>query len=212
MATHAAITTMDIHVGEVVNYIDYWELTQRPNFKIVIPSLNRPEELCLTTLALLRSHGVALSDVGVFITPSTLAEHDAPEWSRYLAALTTRHDAGSLAAWCEGAREANGESDGVGGRRLHDHHERHSDGYLSETKTEAKWPTILVTYEEGVTVSFGPSCSRCNGCRCVHGLVRQPHAQRWPDESQEPDQSNVWVCWTGISAGCCCPRIGNNAV
>jgi hypothetical protein len=91
MATHAAITTMDIHVGEVVNYIDYWELTQRPNFKIVIPSLNRPEELCLTTLALLRSHGVALSDVGVFITPSTLAEHDAPEWSRYLAALR-RHD------------------------------------------------------------------------------------------------------------------------
>jgi hypothetical protein len=91
MVSNAAITTMDLHVGEVVNYMDYLEHTHRPIFKIVIPSLNRPEELCLTTLALLRSHGISLSNVGVFITPTVLAEHDAPEWSRYLAALR-RHD------------------------------------------------------------------------------------------------------------------------
>ena len=91
MVSNAAIVTMDLHVGEVVNYMDYLEHTQRPNFKIVIPSLNRPEELCLTTLALLRSHGISLSSVGVFITPTVLAEHDVPEWSRYLAALR-RHD------------------------------------------------------------------------------------------------------------------------
>jgi hypothetical protein len=91
MVSNATITTMDLHVGEVVNYMDYLEHTQRPNFKIVIPSLNRPDELCLTTLALLRSHGISLSNVGVFITPTVLAEHEVPEWSRYLAALR-RHD------------------------------------------------------------------------------------------------------------------------
>jgi hypothetical protein len=91
MMSNAAITTMDLHIGEVVNYMDYLEHTQRPNYKIVIPSLNRPEELCLTTLALLRSHGISLSNVGVFITPTVLAEHQTPEWSRYLAALR-RHD------------------------------------------------------------------------------------------------------------------------
>jgi hypothetical protein len=91
MVFNATITSMDLHVGEVVNYIDYLEHTNRPDFKIVIPSLNRPEELCLTTLALLRSHGISLSTVGVFITPIVLEEHDAPEWSRYLEALR-RHN------------------------------------------------------------------------------------------------------------------------
>ncbi len=66
MMSNAAITTMDLHIGEVVNYMDYLEHTQRPNYKIVIPSLNRPEELCLTTLALPRCHGISLSNVGVF--------------------------------------------------------------------------------------------------------------------------------------------------
>jgi len=58
---------------------------------VVIPTLDRPDELCLTTLALLRSHGVSLADVGMFITPSTTDTNDAPEWSRYLRALK-RHD------------------------------------------------------------------------------------------------------------------------
>jgi hypothetical protein len=91
MVCNATICSMDLHVGEVVNYMDYLGHTNRPNFKIVIPSLNRPEELCLTTLALLRSHGISLSSVGVFITPIVLEEHAAPEWSRYLAALR-RHN------------------------------------------------------------------------------------------------------------------------
>ncbi len=46
------------------------ENDNREEYDIVIRSFDRPEQLCRTTLALLRSHGASLSDVGVFITAS----------------------------------------------------------------------------------------------------------------------------------------------
>ena len=67
------------------------ENDNKEEYDIVIPSFDRPEQICRTTLALLRRHGVSLSDVGVFITPSTQGKDDDPEWSRYLAALRS-HD------------------------------------------------------------------------------------------------------------------------
>jgi hypothetical protein len=87
MVIRTGITRQNIDDGTVKHYEDYVNSSKRPVFKVVIPTFDRPEQLCLTTLTLLRSHGVPMCNIGVFITPTTLDTADAPEWSRYLDAL-----------------------------------------------------------------------------------------------------------------------------
>lgn len=56
---------------------------------MVIPSFDRPTELCSTTLALLASEGVPMCNVNVFVSPSTARPGGQPEWYRYREACKT---------------------------------------------------------------------------------------------------------------------------
>jgi hypothetical protein len=87
MVIRTGITRQNIGDGTVKHYEDYVNSSKRTVFKVVIRTLDRPEQLCLTTLTLLRSHGVPMCNIGVFITPTTLDTAGAPEWSRCLDAL-----------------------------------------------------------------------------------------------------------------------------
>ena len=84
MATRTTITSQDIADGNVRHYADYLKASRCPSFKVVIPTLDRPEQLCLTTLTLLRSHGFPLSNIGVLITAMTMDIANVPQGSRYL--------------------------------------------------------------------------------------------------------------------------------
>lgn len=54
-------------------------------FKLVIPSFDRPTELCGNTLSLLRKDGISMDHVNVFVSPTTASPEGnrSPEWYRY---------------------------------------------------------------------------------------------------------------------------------
>ena len=52
-------------------------------FKLVIPSFDRPTALCGNTLSLLRRDGVPMDKVNVFVSPVPAAQGGSPEWYRY---------------------------------------------------------------------------------------------------------------------------------
>jgi hypothetical protein len=56
-------------------------------FKVVIPSYDRPEVLCRKTLALLRKHGVLHPSILVLITPGRMPANQETEWNRYRTSL-----------------------------------------------------------------------------------------------------------------------------
>ena len=60
-------------------------------FKLVIPSFDRPTELCGNTLSLLRRDGVPLDKVHVFVSPLTASRIGVPEWYRYMEECKRHH-------------------------------------------------------------------------------------------------------------------------
>ena len=70
----------------VPHFLDYVD-AQLPAVKVVIPSFDRPEQLCRTTLRLIQQNSVPLENVAVFVAPGRAPGHTMPEWQRYLDAL-----------------------------------------------------------------------------------------------------------------------------
>ena len=56
-------------------------------YAIVVPSFNRPQQLCLKTLKFLRCQGIDDSRIVVFVTPGTVPGEQECEWNRYRDAL-----------------------------------------------------------------------------------------------------------------------------
>ena len=73
--------------GTVPHFYDYLKNNRKATYHICIPSFNRPEKLCQSTLRLLRRHGIDLNRVHVFVARSLAPQEIRPEWSRYLREL-----------------------------------------------------------------------------------------------------------------------------
>ena len=70
----------------VPHFLDYVD-AELPEVKVVIPSFDRPEQLCKTTLPLIQQNSIPLEKVAVFVAPGHAPGRTAPEWQRYLDAL-----------------------------------------------------------------------------------------------------------------------------
>jgi len=79
------ITAQDAARGTVRHWRDSLNTsgTTDVDFKLVIPSFDRPTALCGTTLSLLRSEGVPMDRVSVFVSPQPASPGGTPEWYRY---------------------------------------------------------------------------------------------------------------------------------
>jgi len=55
-------------------------------YKIVIPSFDRPAELCGNTLTLLKREGIDMDRVNIFVSPVAAKNKKQPEWYRYAEA------------------------------------------------------------------------------------------------------------------------------
>ena len=79
------ITAHDATSGTVRHWRDSLDPsgTVDVDFKLVIPSFDRPTALCGTTLSLLRSEGVPMDRVNVFVSPLPASPGGPPEWYRY---------------------------------------------------------------------------------------------------------------------------------
>ena len=87
MAQPQVVTASDVAAGVVPHFQDWLHCQHVAEYKVVIPSYNRPRLLCETTLQLLRKQGVPLGRVAVFVAPGTVAGQQDPEWARYLKEL-----------------------------------------------------------------------------------------------------------------------------
>ena len=76
--------------GAVLHFYDYLKCSSKVEYQICIPSFNRPERLCESTLRLLRRHGIAMNRVHVFVAPTRAPAQGRPEWSRYIRELRER--------------------------------------------------------------------------------------------------------------------------
>jgi hypothetical protein len=87
------ITANDVAAGTVKHWHDSLTKTSRSqiDYKLVIPSFDRPTELCGNTLSLLRREGVPLDKVNVFVSPSSAMPGGTPEWYRYVEECKTHH-------------------------------------------------------------------------------------------------------------------------
>ena len=81
--------------GTVPHFYDYLKKKRKAAYHICIPSFNRPEKLCRTTLRLLNRHGIDLDRVHVFVAPSLAPQETRPEWSRYVRELR-KHNFGAV--------------------------------------------------------------------------------------------------------------------
>ena len=81
--------------GTVPHFYDYLKKKRKAAYHICIPSFNRPEKLCRTTLRLLRRHEIDLNRVHVFVAPSLAPQESRPEWSRYVRELR-EHNFGAV--------------------------------------------------------------------------------------------------------------------
>ena len=87
MARHVTVTVSDLSAGVVPHFADWLLNPHVAEYKIVIPSFNRPRLLCETTLQLLKRQGIPLGRVAVFVAPVTVRGQHDPEWARYLREL-----------------------------------------------------------------------------------------------------------------------------
>ena len=77
----AMITAAQIPTGKV----PHWERFLRraephdTDYKIVIPSFDRPAELCGNTLTLLKSEGIDVDRVNIFVSPVTATNEKQPQ-------------------------------------------------------------------------------------------------------------------------------------
>ena len=80
------ITAEDAVSGTVKHWQDCLNKASKVNvdFKLVIPSFDRPTELCGNTLALLQREGVPMDKVNIFVSPVTTSPGGTPEWYRYV--------------------------------------------------------------------------------------------------------------------------------
>ena len=85
------ISRRHIRKREVSHYMDYVGKSCRVPCKVVIPTFDRPDVVCATTLSLLKRQGVDLSSVALFVSPDRPPQSKQPEWERYLLALR-KHD------------------------------------------------------------------------------------------------------------------------
>ena len=76
--------------GTVAHFFDYLKCSHKVDYQICIPSFNRPERLCETSLRLLRRHGIPMDRVHVFVAPTPVPTRCRPEWSRYMRELRER--------------------------------------------------------------------------------------------------------------------------
>ena len=70
--------------GEIPHFYDYLQRKAHRAVHIAIPSFDRPQKLCESTLPFLRRQGVKLSCVHVFVGPTPAGKATSPEWHRYL--------------------------------------------------------------------------------------------------------------------------------
>ena len=87
IAGDSFVNAAALQKGTVPHFHDYVTNRQPVDYVICIPSFNRPNKLCTSTLALLRRHGVNLRAVHVFVAPSCAPDESRPEWHRYSEAL-----------------------------------------------------------------------------------------------------------------------------
>jgi hypothetical protein len=85
------IRASHVSKGTVPHLTQYENVSCLSDYKIIIPSFDRPEVLCETTLSLLRRHQVEMENVAVFVDPGVAPGQTAPEWYRYLEAFR-KHD------------------------------------------------------------------------------------------------------------------------
>ena len=81
--------------GTVPHFYEYLESKGKADYFICIPSFNRPEKLCRTTMRLLKRHGIDLNRVHIFVAPSLAPKETRPEWSRYVRELR-EHNFGAV--------------------------------------------------------------------------------------------------------------------
>ena len=87
------ITAQDAASGTVSHWRDSLNTTTAKDidFKLVIPSFDRPTELCGNTLSLLRRDGVPMDKVNVFVSPGSASPGGNPEWYRYVEEMKIHH-------------------------------------------------------------------------------------------------------------------------
>ena len=79
------ITAQDVASGTVRHWHDSLPKTSGKtiDYKLIIPSFDRPTELCGNTLSLLQRDGVPMDKVNVFVSPKSARPGARPEWYRY---------------------------------------------------------------------------------------------------------------------------------
>ena len=83
----ARIERAALEAGIVPHFYDFLTSRRKVEYKICIPSYNRPDKLCHCTLTMLRRHSIDMTRVHVFVAPSVTPDQGRPEWSRYLREL-----------------------------------------------------------------------------------------------------------------------------
>lgn len=86
-ASALCITPRNVAARRVPHYANFMHSDGVPQYKVVIPSFDRPNILCSKTLSLLRRHGISMTRVAVFVSPKTAPNATLPEWQRYLDAF-----------------------------------------------------------------------------------------------------------------------------
>lgn len=79
------VSAADVANGKVPHWEGFLLKSTRAviDYKVVIPSFDRPTELCGHTLSLLRQDGVPMDRVSVFVAPTAARPGGHPEWYRY---------------------------------------------------------------------------------------------------------------------------------
>ena len=82
------ITAAQVSTGKIL----HWDRLLRrvepheADYRILIPSFDRPAELCGNTLTLLKSEGINMDRVNIFVSPVTAKDKKQTEWYRYVEA------------------------------------------------------------------------------------------------------------------------------
>jgi hypothetical protein len=86
-----AFSKIQKHHVEGQSDLPHWEhyLSSKKvcDYRVAIPSFDRPQHLCDVTLTFLKSHGVPMNKVTVFVSPTSPPGSTTPEWFRYLSTL-----------------------------------------------------------------------------------------------------------------------------
>ena len=77
----------ETEIVELAHFHDYLTNHDKADYQICIPSFNRPQRLCRSSLPMLRRLGADLNRVHVFVAEGKAPEQSLPEWSRYIREL-----------------------------------------------------------------------------------------------------------------------------